>query len=1208
MDFDPRNEPTRWGAHAGFQLPWKTWRIVSVIGVGSFGTVYEVAKIGGAFDERCAVKHISLPKAQTDIAEGFRQGRYASDSGAVLFYQKAKERIINEIQLMQRFAGHSHIVNYHDYEIVQKPDVIGYDIFIRMDLLHSLPDHLKCIPADQMETAVAGLGRDICDGLRAIHRRNILHRDIKPANILYGETGYKLADFGVAKSLDVTGSVTTAGTQNYMSPELYKHQEGVNQTSDIYSLGIVMYRLLNGNRLPFLPADPAVVIDSDMESAALGRRMRGETVAPIGGVNPELMHIIQKACSYHSMDRYQSADEMAAALDQYQRAREEQLRSSLTTSQSEKRVMAEGNHDAQVAKTGDVLETTVSVQNSDSLPVGGIQRNDPLMPASAKMEALNLPPHDGGGVHAANTATQRDAQEGPTSQQTGATGVVSSGATVSAAAEGAQDAMHAGARLAVQLEGVLHKAEGNELEQLAEDGDSIVYTVSVTNEGNDGVYVLHPYFEDHRLNDALPANRTFRLEPGQHWTAEASLRITREDVGKPEILQTVTASGKDSHGTIITAQGHHAARTMKSAFRVDRKFSIGRSLLIIAVALVAVGLVKVIDANLWRPVLVSSTKHTDTSVVEVTATQPETSADGLGVGDQAESTAPTSTLPSRNSANDFRTRVLNDGTLSITKYSGSQSDVVVPQEINGRTVAAIDSNAFMNCTYIMKVTLPNTITSLGNGIFYYCKALKEIQLPSGTQRLGNGMFIGCIALEQITLPDTLVSLGEGTFSGCSALKEITLPNALVAIEDSLFDGCSSLREITLPDTVTSVGVRAFALCKSLYRVTMPAGVTKIGAAAFFGCTALSEITLPDQLLAIEDGLFQDCSSLKNLKLPAGIVTIAAYAFDGCSSLRSINLPVMLTEIGKYAFGSCTSLQEVSIPEGIDKLADGTFFICSSLKKVTLPTALTAIGAQAFWACDTLTSITLPKGLLSIGYQAFDSSPVKDVNLPTTLTYIEDSAFDPYESTLLVQAGSYGEDYAKRNKIPYTVLGLSPENLAEKYAFLPQIESFDATELQLRVNVIDERHAQIALFDPWLKKTYTVNDPLTENDTLDCGWSVKFQDKISGQQLEVCVDHAKSKDKPESTLTPEEMYSTLYFYLESENLWGIAMLRNPMQIYGQWLIWDVSIPEVPEYDSKEPLEVSFMNVTEYNASIYIAKYSRDDDKTFSAKDVATIYSK
>jgi len=177
------------------------------------------------------------------------------------------------------------------------------------------------------------------------------------------------------------------------------------------------------------------------------------------------------------------------------------------------------------------------------------------------------------------------------------------GAAVSAGAEGAGDAMRGGARLAVQLEGVLHKAEGNELEQLAEDGDSILYAVSVINEGNDGVYALHPYFEDHRLNDALPANRAFQLEPGQHWTAEASLRITREDVGKPEILQNVTASGKDSHGTIITAQGHHAARTVKSAFRGDRKISIGHLLLIIAVALVAVGLVKVIDANLWRPVL-----------------------------------------------------------------------------------------------------------------------------------------------------------------------------------------------------------------------------------------------------------------------------------------------------------------------------------------------------------------------------------------------------------------------------------------------------------------------------------------------------------------------------------------------------------------------------------------------------------------------------
>ena len=148
----------------------------------------------------------------------------------------------------------------------------------------------------------------IASALEMAHKNNIIHRDIKPSNIFRGEDGvFKLGDFGSAV---IAGQEIKEfdGTYNYIAPEIY-NQEMPDYTSDIYSLGLVMYKLLNDNKLPF-------VDNITSEKKAVDQRLSGKALPKIKGVNPDVMKVLEKACAFKKMDRYQSATEFAAELKQ----------------------------------------------------------------------------------------------------------------------------------------------------------------------------------------------------------------------------------------------------------------------------------------------------------------------------------------------------------------------------------------------------------------------------------------------------------------------------------------------------------------------------------------------------------------------------------------------------------------------------------------------------------------------------------------------------------------------------------------------------------------------------------------------------------------------------------------------------------------------------------------------------------------------------
>lgn len=302
-----------------FEPLWDEWIVDELLGEGSFGKVYKVHKTNMNTTYYSAVKHISIPGNPAELRIIYDEGYASDEESARAFYSNMLASLSAEINTMYQLRGYTNIVSYEDHKIIPKDDMPGYDVLIRMELLTSLSSLLQRRQDTEM---VVRLGKDICSALRVLENRKLVHRDIKPQNIFVSKEGiFKLGDFGTARHMEHTTSLMSKkGTYVYMAPEVYRGQEA-NQTVDIYSLGLVLYRLLNGNRSPFLPLDTNTIGPQQNEEA-LARRMKGEVLPVPAYADERFAAIILKACAYAPQDRYQTAQEMYEALTTYESEKE----------------------------------------------------------------------------------------------------------------------------------------------------------------------------------------------------------------------------------------------------------------------------------------------------------------------------------------------------------------------------------------------------------------------------------------------------------------------------------------------------------------------------------------------------------------------------------------------------------------------------------------------------------------------------------------------------------------------------------------------------------------------------------------------------------------------------------------------------------------------------------------------------------------------
>ncbi len=316
----------------GVEKVWPEWKTVRKLGEGSFGKVYEISRQQFDIEERCAVKVIAVPNTQAELESMRNEGMTEADITA--FYKGLVDEFIKEIKLMSALKGHTNIVGYEDYAVIERKDSFGWDIYIRMELLTSLPSYIKSHQIKEKdldatlsvraaeenrkiftERDVIMMSIDICRALELCYEKRIVHRDIKPDNVFVSPNGdYKLGDFGVARTIDKTVSgLSKKGTYIYMAPEIYKGELG-SPNVDIYSLGIMMYKLLNNDREPFLPPAPQVIQYND-KANAIARRMSGEAISMPAHGSESLCAIVQKACAYDPQKRYRTPTEMKKDLE-----------------------------------------------------------------------------------------------------------------------------------------------------------------------------------------------------------------------------------------------------------------------------------------------------------------------------------------------------------------------------------------------------------------------------------------------------------------------------------------------------------------------------------------------------------------------------------------------------------------------------------------------------------------------------------------------------------------------------------------------------------------------------------------------------------------------------------------------------------------------------------------------------------------------------
>ncbi len=245
---------------------------------------------------------------------------------------------------------------------------------------------------------------------------------------------------------------------------------------------------------------------------------------------------------------------------------------------------------------------------------------------------------------------------------------------------------------------------------------------------------------------------------------------------------------------------------------------------------------------------------------------------------------PTTTLPVGREE-DFSFQENEDGTLAITWYYGYESNLTIPNTINGKEVTVIRGGAFSQKDFLVSVVIPDSVTVIESQSFSENKVL-----------------------ESVVLSKNLLEIQGGAFQNCISLSDITLPEGLVYIGTSAFEGCTSLKSIRIPDSVTELSFQAFPL-SGLEKIEFGKGLTELESSLFVG-TNIKEIVIPSNIRKIDTYAFSDCRELERITLSEGLESIAQNAFYGCSKLTEIVIPATVTEVYPDSFFNCDILDKI----------------------------------------------------------------------------------------------------------------------------------------------------------------------------------------------------------------------------------------------------------------------------------------------------------
>ena len=462
----------------------------------------------------------------------------------------------------------------------------------------------------------------------------------------------------------------------------------------------------------------------------------------------------------------------------------------------------------------------------------------------------------------------------------------------------------------------------------------------------------------------------------------------------------------------------------------------------------------------------------------------------------------------------------------VSGLTGSNMTVEIPSEVNGITVREIGKDVFRGNKNIVSLVIPDSVTTLGYRMCSGCTALREVRLPAGLTVIPDEAFDGCSSLRTVNFPDTLKEIRSDAFCGTD-LTEFIAPDSLTDIFGYAFKDCANLSTVELTN-VRKLSTGVFQNCTELQSIRLPDSIAELSDHIFDGCASLSKIDMPDNDNPIavsftvfdgtayyddpsnwENGVLyadgylitvnKDFASLTEYTVKEGTVVIADNAFSpvGYSSkLKKMTLPDGLYRIGKSAFSKLFALTEINIPDsvrvigyaafqstGLDNennytdgglyvgnwlvavenaamssftVRDGTIGVADgksdtslfptkaqkNVDELTLPESLKYIGLRSF-ARLQITDLNLPSGLLTLGDSAFAScSYLKTVNLGdcSELTSIGDEVFTNAaisEITIPEKVVSVGELVFNQNSVDLTIrceVPERPENWDENWSY------------------------------------------------------------------------------------------------------------------------------------------------------------------------------
>ena len=325
----------------------------------------------------------------------------------------------------------------------------------------------------------------------------------------------------------------------------------------------------------------------------------------------------------------------------------------------------------------------------------------------------------------------------------------------------------------------------------------------------------------------------------------------------------------------------------------------------------------------------------------------------------------------------------SNGELSVVDKNKIFGFVEIPSEFSGIIVKKISKYAFMDCTNLTNIVIPETVEIIDKSAFYYCINLENIVIPKSVEYVGEYAFQFCTSLKNVIFQNPNTSIGYHCFYYCTDLEEIKLPDNLSEI-DSLFENCVKLKAIKIPETVISICMASFYGCKELRYIDLPKSVKGFGGLVFAECTNLERVTLSDCFEFFNLSSFMNCPSLSEIYLPASVKKIG-----NCEIIDNLELKIdennqfikiyngNLYSRDMTVFIFCLkNMAEIIIDDNTKIIADGAFSGCTLLNKLIIPESVEYIGVGAFNHCMNLESVLIPYSVKTIEFHSFDCTNLK----------------------------------------------------------------------------------------------------------------------------------------------------------------------------------------------------------------------------------------